>query len=252
MRRVLRYFVDVNVRASRWLDKRVPSYLRIDGNRDFRDEFVWKFLIPHTKVYDIGGGKNPFLTYQDKIRLDCTVVGVDISREELSRAPYGTYDAVIVGDITSFVGQADADVVICQAVLEHVANVNGALASMASLLKQDGVLLVFVPCRNALFAKLNLLLPESVKRRLLFTIYPSTQTDQGFPTYYDSCTPSEIVGIMDRLGLRVGEIRRYYMSSYFSFFFPLYVVWRIWTLIVASSRLSDRCETFSIAATKET
>src|SRR5262249_9719381 len=72
-------------------------------------------------------------------------------------------------------GSSEADLVICQAVLEHVADTGSAMSCIASMLKPGGVALLFIPSRNAAFARLNLALPSGFKRALLHGLYPSTR-----------------------------------------------------------------------------
>ncbi len=245
-----RRWVDANKRASHWVDQWVALRLRVDGNQDFLHEFVWRYLRPGQTVGDVGGGKQPFLSVERKAELQCRVIGVDISSEELASAPDGAYDEVLVGDITALPGRGDCDVVLCQAVLEHVADVPAAIQSVASMLRPGGVCLLFVPCRNAPFARLSLLLPESLRRRILFGVFPETSRTQGFRPYYDQCTPAAIARLAVASGLHVAETRRYYMSSYFSFLLPLHVLWRLWTLAVVAAGAGDLCETFSMALEK--
>ncbi len=214
-RSLARRLADANKRASHWVDQWVAPQLRVDGNQDYLHEFVWRYLRPRQTVGDVGGGKQPFLSVERKADLDCRVIGVDISSEELARAPAGAYDEVVVGDITALRGRGDCDVVLCQAVLEHVADVPAAIRSVVSMLRPGGVCLLFVPCRNAPFARLSLLLPESIKRRILFGVFPEVSRTQGFRSYYDQCTPAAIARLAVASGLQVAETRRYYTSSYF-------------------------------------
>jgi SAM-dependent methyltransferase len=247
--RAFRRFVAINCAVSRWLDRFVPPALQVDGNRHFKEVFARKYFEVGQLIYDIGGGKQPFLSVVEKSQLRSQVVGLDISAGELSRAPTGAYDTTLVADIRSFVGKQNADLVICQALLEHVPDVDAALTSVASILKPGGTLLLFVPCRNAAFARLNLMLPERLKRRILFGVFPSARESQGFVSYYNACTPSQIASISKRRGMKQLEIRRYYMSGYFHFLVPLFVIWRLWTIAIAS-RANDLCETFAMALQK--
>src|SRR5439155_1407105 len=108
--------------------------------------------------------KRPWLSVERKGALQLKVIGFDISRSELEAAPQGSYDATICADITRFVGEEKADVAICAALLEHVSDVDKALRGIASMLKPGGLAVVFIPCRNTLFARLNLLLPQNFKQ----------------------------------------------------------------------------------------
>jgi 2-polyprenyl-6-hydroxyphenyl methylase/3-demethylubiquinone-9 3-methyltransferase len=245
-----RRLVDWNVAGSRAFDRLLPGELSEDGNQQFVESFVPERLSPGLRVVDIGGGKNPFLSVDLKNSLGIHVTGLDISSRELERAPAGAYDSVICADITRTTGTSSADLCICQAVLEHVKDVQSALVSIASFLKPGGVAIIFVPSRNAVFARLNLMLPEKVKTYLLFTIFPGSERNQGFPSYYNRCTPAEFRRMAAVAGMEVEEVRHYYMSSYFSFFLPLYVAWRAWVVLFKSVSPEKAAETFSIALRK--
>jgi 2-polyprenyl-3-methyl-5-hydroxy-6-metoxy-1,4-benzoquinol methylase len=168
-----------------------PAGFTLDGAFQFHEVVVADYLAAGMTVYDVGGGKHPFFGLERKARLGLHVCAIDITEQELTSAPPSAYDEVFCADICSFIGDNTADLVVCQAVLEHVRDTKAAIRGIASLLKPGAVALVFVPCRNALFARLNLLLPESWKKQILFTIFPETQQHHGFPAYYDRCTPRD-------------------------------------------------------------
>lgn len=242
------------VRSQQWLclqfDRIFPKEWRVDGRARFQSTLVRQHIGQQVTVYDVGGGRHPFFSAEEKRELGLRVVGLDISAAELRAAPAGCYDEIFFADITEFYGRGDADAVICQAVLEHVRNTDRALASIASVLKCGGKAVLFVPCRTALFARLNLLLPEDLKRKLLFTLFPQSQTSQGFLSYYDRCTPEEFEVMADSHGLKCEQLHRFYKSAYFSFLFPLYVAWRAWTLLARLVCGDRHCETFSMILRK--
>ena len=107
------------------------------------------------EVWDVGGGKFPFVDAKTKEILCIHSVGLDISAEELAAAAPGTYDETFVADITHFAGRGTADLIICQAVLEHVHDTAAALRALETILKPGGLALLFVPARNSWFARLN-------------------------------------------------------------------------------------------------
>lgn len=157
---------------------------------------------------------------------------------------------MFASDIALYQGKNDADLVICQAVLEHVKDVDSAVKALSSILKPGGHALIFVPCRNALFARINLLLPERAKRALLFRLYPRMSRHQGFPSYYRECTPSGLTRLARKHGLQVDSVTTSWTSEYFYALFPAYLVWRAWLTIARSLGMRDFCETFSIVLTK--
>jgi 2-polyprenyl-6-hydroxyphenyl methylase/3-demethylubiquinone-9 3-methyltransferase len=167
----IRAIIDGQMRLCRSFDRLLPARYSVDGNRHFIDVFVPKYLKSNMTVYDVGGGKTPYITIEKKWELSLVVVGIDIDADELRRAPEGVYDETICADITRYQGKGDADLVICQALLEHVKDVDAAFAALAGILKPGGRVLVFTPSKYALYALLNRLLPETLKKRLLFSIF---------------------------------------------------------------------------------
>lgn len=249
---LVRAFLNANVKASQWFDRTfMPKDFLKDGNRDFIVDFAPRHLQFGQKIYDVGGGKQPFVSVTEKAGKGLTVVGIDISATELEKAPAGAYDEAICADIAKYLGRGDGDIVFCQAVLEHVQDTEGAMKSIASILKPGGRALIFVPSRNAVFARLNLLLPQSLKQKLLFTIYPSARAAQGFPSYYHRCTPSDLLEMAAANGLVLETGRYYFISSYFSFLFPVYFVWRLWMLVFRALAGQQAAETFSFALIKQ-
>ena len=251
MRSLARAFVNWQVRLSHKFDAWFPAKYRIVGRRYFRDEIVPAYLKPGLRIYDVGGGSAPYINRELKRQLNAFVVGLDIDSQELQKAPEGSYDKAVVADITTYRGGNDADLVICQATLEHVRNTEAAFASFASILKPEGHLLIVVPCRNAVFARINLLLPETLKRTILFNIFPHKATGhEGFPAFYDRCTPQQFRDMATRHGFAIDALIPHFYSSYFSFFLPAFVLWRVWVLIFSFFRGEQAAEVFSMICRK--
>lgn len=226
--RIASPLVASQVALSRAFDQLLPRSFRVDGSKDFKQHIVPNYLRPGLVIFDVGGGARPCVDLETKRRLGLTVAGVDIDGQQLAKAPRGLYDRTIVADITTFVDQNAADLVVCKSTLEHVHCTEAAFATMARLLKPGGALLVFVPSRNALYARLNMLLPQRLKLCLLSAFMPNRADHLGFPAMYDHCTPRDFRRFSATCGLQVEELRPYYISSYFSVLFPVYVLWRVW------------------------
>ncbi len=250
MKSIIKKLIQFNMTLSHAFDRMIPEKYRIDGNRYFIERFAPSYIQDNLIVYDIGGGKNPYISQETKHKLKLKIIGLDIDQKELNHAPVGAYDASICADITQFRGKSDADLVICQALLEHVKNVDQAISAIASILKPGGCALIFVPSRNALYARLNLLLPQNFKKKLLYAVYPKTRESQSFPSYYNQCTPCDFRRIAQKYNLSIEKESFHYISSYFSFFFPLYLVWRIWILSFHAVAGEQAAETFSMALRK--
>lgn len=251
MLKMLRSIINSQVWLSRKLDCLFPEKFTIDGNLDFLTRIAPSFLRKDIVVYDIGGGKNPYISVLKKEELSIQVVGLDISGDELLRAPAGAYDKTVCADITSYIGSGDADVVLCQALLEHVPDVSKAIQSISSIVKKGGDVVIFVPSRNAVFARLNLILPQRIKEALLYYIFPSAKHNQGFPSFYDKCTLKQFRKMAEQHNFDVVEEHCYFVSSYFSFFFPLYLFWRVWIFIFYFFSGDNAAETFSVVLRKK-
>jgi len=233
------------------VDRFLPERFRVDGHRHYRREFVWEFVRrTGMTVYDIGGGKHPLFSPEQKRDLGLKVCGVDIDAGELASAPVGSYDEVICSNITHYRGRGDADLVVCQATLEHVTDNRLSMAALASILKPGGIALIFTPSRNAAYARLNLLLSEGLKNNLLAAVSPEDKDSHGFPAHYDRCTPKEFRKLAESNGLEVLRLRPYFISTYFAVFFPLYLIWRLWVLLFYAMVRDNAAESFSIALRK--
>lgn len=222
----------------------------IDGNEHFVKRVVPQYLRQEAVVYDIGGGKKPLISPKMKQALGVTVVGVDVDAAELARAPAGAYDRTIPADIQTYRGDGVADLVICQAVLEHVRSQQMALRGVFSLLKPGGLALVFLPCRNSIYARLNLILPEKLKQKLLVYVSVRSMDEHGFPAYYDSCTPRHFRSLVHECNGTIVEEQHYYRSTYFYFSFPTYALWRLWVALFHLMAGEQACETFSVVFRK--
>jgi ubiquinone/menaquinone biosynthesis C-methylase UbiE len=248
--RIGRQLVASQVALSRAFDRLLPQSFRVDGSKDFKQRIVPSHLRPGLVIYDIGGGGRPCVDMETKRRLGLTLIGLDIDADEFTKALPGLYDHTIVADVTSYQQEEVADLVVCKSTLEHVSDTGAALAAMARLLRPGGTLLVFAPSRNALYARLNLLLPEHLKRRLLSALMPGQADHLGFPAKYDHCTPRHFCRSIAGQGLEIKELRPYYISSYFSILFPVYVLWRAWILAYRAVVREQAAETFALIARK--
>lgn len=242
---MLRRFIDWNKWVSARVDDLLPARLRLDGNRTFKQDVLPDAVLYGDTVYELGGGSQPWLSPSAKHTLSARVIGLDIDGAELAAAVPGAYDEIIVHDLCTFKGHADADVVICQATLEHVPDTTGALNAIATILRPGGRAFIFAPCRNAAFARLNLLLPERIKRRLLFAIFPEkAKGHDGFKAYYNHCTPGQITALARQVGLDIEQQRLFWTSSYLRIFFPAFLLWRFSQLVSWLALGEDAAETF--------
>lgn len=247
---LLTTIINLQRRLSEAFDSLLPCHFRVDGHLEFRREFAPKYFRQGMEVWDVGGGKFPLVNAETKRCLNIHSVGLDISAKELAAAPPGTYDEIFVGDVTRIVGRGTADLIICQAVLEHVRDTEAALRAFETILKPGGIALVFVPSRNSWFAQLNLNVSEELKSKLLSLFHAEYEGGQGFPAYYDRCTAPAFRQMSVACGLDVKGERVYHESGYFRVAFPIHLLWRLWVLLGFSLDRAHWAETFSMALHK--
>ncbi len=248
---VLRRFIEWNRRLSRReraLATRLVPQSAKDGPVDFRDNVLPSLLAPGLRVLDVGGGKYPAISPQIKREMDLHVVGLDISETELTQAPAGAYDSVIVGDIGRVHIPGKYDLVFSRTLLEHVADTPAAIANLAGALMPNGLMAHVVPCRNAPFAILNRALGNRLGRRVLFAVFPEKKANSGFRAYYRDCTPARLSRLCRDSGLDVVQVIPYYNSDYTSFFVPLYTVEMLRQVATCRLGLENFCEGFTIVA----
>jgi 2-polyprenyl-6-hydroxyphenyl methylase/3-demethylubiquinone-9 3-methyltransferase len=247
----VRTFVDWNVSAARALDRMLlPDQWRVSHGREFSKRVVPELLRPGMNVWDVGCGSRPMISRETKRDLGLTITGIDIDAGELDMMGPGLCDRTITADVCEFFGDESADLVICRTVLEHVHDVDRAFAGLVSMLRPCGTLAICVPCRNAPFARLNLLLPERTKRRLLFGIWPHKGDGHtGFPARYHRCTPRYFTTLAERHRLRVVELSAHWWSNYFTFFLPVWALWRLWQVCARTHAGDNACEGFVLVAT---
>ncbi len=247
---ILKTFFTINTKISFAFDKLLPASMSVYGTTDFHARLLPAHLQSNWKVYDIGGGKRPFIFPDMKKEMNIELVGVDIDESELKKAPKGNYDEIIVADMTAYTGVGDGDMVISRSTLEHVKDTRGTIASMATCVKDGATLIVFAPCRNALFTRLNDWLPESIKRKLLKALYGDQANVMGFEAFYDRCTPSQMRENIKDADLRIEEETIYWMSNYFAYFFPAHIVWRVYQIFVRMLGMNNLCEGFAYVIKK--
>jgi SAM-dependent methyltransferase len=216
---------------------------------DFAHRVVPEMLRAGMHVWDVGCGSRTVVAGTTKKALRLKVTGLDVDQSELALMEPGVCDETVVADLCLFRGDGSADLVLCQDVLEHVADVNRAFAGLVSIVKPGGKIAICAPCRNALFARLNLLLPECAKRSLLYWIWPrKADGHSGFPARYDRCTINDFTALADAHGLEVCELRAYWRTTYFTFLLPLWALWRAWQIVARAAVGDQAAEGFVLIA----
>src|SRR3954453_741383 len=143
-----------------------------------------QMLEPGSRILDLGAGARPVLP-ADARPAGCHYIGMDSSRSELEKAPRGSYDEMLVGDITDRMPELDGrfDLIISWLVLEHVKPLDVALDNVRAYLRPGGTFIAQLSGTFSLHALLNRVLPARVSRRLLMKAQ-GREVDSVFPAPY--------------------------------------------------------------------
>lgn len=249
---LFRKFLNWNIIASRAFDRLLPEKYNLQGNSVFKTDVAYPYIQnKNITIYDVGGGSRPYISPLHKNEFEQKIIGIDIDEDELKSAPTGSYDDTVTADLCTYTGQGDGDLIICQATLEHTYDNSGTFKAFTSILKSGGYATIFTPSRNAIFARLNMVLPQKLKQKILFALFPhKAEGHDGFKAYYNQCTPRNFKQLANENDMDVIELRTYFKSTYFEIFFPAYIIWRLWILGFHLICGDQAAETFTLVLKK--
>lgn len=140
------------------------------------------------RVCDVGGGANPLLSIEDLRAFDLDYTVLDISAEELEKAPPG-YQR-LCGDVCRLTVPPEQrfDLVFSRMVAEHVESAEQFHRAIHSLLVPGGIAVHLFPTLFTVPFLVNRILPETVSRQLLKCFSARDDHKEGkFPAYYNRC-----------------------------------------------------------------
>jgi SAM-dependent methyltransferase len=195
-----------------------PRYTEEAWDLPFRAA-VSASLHPGISILDVGGGATPSLPPAER-PAGCEYVGLDLSSAELARAPSGSYDRTVVGDITRHRPELreSFDLVVSWMVLEHVRPTAHALENIRSYLRPRGRMIAQFPGALSPAAIANRVLPHRLARWLLRRTQ-ARRPETVFPAVYDQCTYSRLVALMADRWSSV-EIRPLFTGAFYASFSP--------------------------------
>lgn len=166
------------------------------------------------RVIEIGGGANPSFTTEQVRALGLDYTLLDISAEELAKAPPGY--RTICADISSTNLNIDSehDFAFSHMLAEHVRDGERFHRNVLRLLRPGGYALHFFPTLWAPPFVANRLLPERAADRVLARLIPGRDRyrQAKFPAYYDWCRgpTRRQIARFERIGYHVEAYDGYY------------------------------------------
>ena len=198
--------------------------VRYESYRSALDGFVpyLERLIERTgarRVCDLGGGARPSLQLGAVERLGLDYVVLDISAEELAKAPagYQTVEADIAGDNPPQL--EPFDLVFSRMLAEHIADPERFHTNVRALLRDDGIAFHLFPTLYELPFLVNRLLPVRTSERFLVRLDPARRREgrkPKFPAYYRWCRGPHRRQLerFERLGYAIEEYVGFFGHDY--------------------------------------
>jgi len=200
-------------------------------------------------VLDVGGGRESHIA--QFCPKGSELIALDISSDELALNCEATQKVVADACQDIPLPPASVDLVTSYSVFEHLHDVTAFSRQAFRVLRPGGVMLHVFPCRYAIFAVINRVLPFKLSRQLISIFYDYFPKDYGFPAYYDQCSPGKIERALTQAGFKVETtVLDYYQSFWFTFFAPLYATSVLYELAVMALRLRPLCGHIAVLARK--
>ncbi len=180
-----------------------------------------------TRVCELGGGANPMLRLGliEERGLDHEIV--DVSAEELAKAPAGY--RTVQADATSpeFVARGPYDLIVTAFLAEHVPDSAALHRAVHAALRPGGIAFHVFPTLYEPAFVLNRLLPEALTDALLHRVQPGREAEGSrakFRAYYRWCRgPSRRqLRRLEAAGFVVVEYTGYFGHNYFRKLPPLH------------------------------
>ncbi len=163
-----------------------PRYATDTWHMPFRPRLE-AALAPGLRILDVGAGARPMVDPEDRPE-GVTYVGFDVEADELLKAPPGSYDEIVVGDVTvareELVGQFD--LVLSWLTMEHVKPVPAALVNLSRYQRSGGRFLGYLAGGRSLHAALNRVVPHRVAKPVMQRLWGRVP-DSVFRAHYDHC-----------------------------------------------------------------
>lgn len=154
---------------------------------------------PEMDVLDFGAGRGhsleartPFLQELFNVRRRCRrLVGVDVDEAVRLNPSLDEAHVIEPGGALPF-ADASFDLVVANAVLEHIADPRACAAEIERVLRPGGWFCAWTPNRWSYYAIGARLLPERLHNKVLRQVSPGRQGQDIFPTHYRMNTRADL------------------------------------------------------------
>lgn len=193
-----------------------PRYASDTWHMPFRGRLA-DALRPGVRILDVGAGARPMVPPEDR-PAGVTYVGFDVEGDELEKAPAGSYDDMVVGDVCTLRPElvGEFDLVLSWLTMEHVKPVPTALQNLARYQRPGGRFLGYLAGGYAVHAVLNRIVPHTAAKWAMQRA-TGREPDTVFRAHYDRCHYTALREVADGAWARAEVVPLFTGGWYFSF-----------------------------------
>ncbi|MFP4054947.1 MAG: class I SAM-dependent methyltransferase [Phycisphaerae bacterium] len=220
------------------LRKKYPGFFRYPNRPKVLKQAITEALgDPNGKrVLEVGGIDRPQLSKDQGY----SYVGLDIESRE---GCYRCYDHFYVQSVEEDIPGGPYDLIISNAVLEHVPNNDASFRSMYNALKEGGRCVHYVPSKWHPYAICLRLVGPERQKRLVKALRPYALDTTGYPAFFHHCSIPGMRRLAKHHGFKNIRFTRFYRGNdYFAFFLPAFLA------ITSLENLASRSGTDAMAS----
>ncbi len=203
-------------------------------------------------IVEVGAGANPSLS-KEQVG-ERKYILIDVSQSELNKSE-GDYFNTMCIDVSKGVPEIKADLVISRMLLEHIPNPKEFHRGVHKLLKNKGKAIHFYATLYSPASIINLFLPESISKPLLYKIQNRKWEKEGkFPAFYRwTLGPTKKqINRLENCGFKFLEFNGYIGQGYFYGISILGVIEKLWNKLIWKIRSPYLCSNAIMILQKKT
>ena len=246
MKKILEKFVSLNVRLTRFCDRKFPRFVRFDSHINKMMSLIDHFIEEKgfCRVLEAGGIDRPLLKRSEKIEYD----GLDVENNNKCNE---LYDHFFMQSIEEPIPK-NYDLIISASLLEHVNNNTSSLTEMYNALAPGGCIVHYIPSKYHPYSLILRSTGPEIQKKLINTFRPWAKHITGYHAYFDKCSPQEMKELSRTSGFDNIEIIPFFRANdYFRFFIPAYLLVTFWENICRRFKWVQLCSGFILIARKQ-
>lgn len=199
-----------------------------------------RLIEPDTRWLDLGCGHQLLPAWRvererELVQRCCQLTGLDYDLPALRR--HASLTCRVRGNITDLPFRPDIfDLVTANMVVEHLSHPATQFRQIRRVLKPGGLFIFHTPNALGYSTLLARLVPDSIKRKLIYLLDGRKQEDV-FPTHYRANTRRRIATLAQSTGFEVMKVHMIVSSALSAMILPLAVFELVWIRLLMTAPL---------------